>query len=190
MKYLKNGFKHFFTICKHKSAVWYFGRKLGIGWRTFFHDFSKFHPVEFFESVKYYTGTRSPIDLCKEVNGYSKAWNHHKGHNPHHYEYWVDNLDQGGIPLNIPAKYVKEMLCDFLAAGYTYSNGKCTFSDEYNWWLNKSANPIAMHAHTAAFFYSIFSYLSTYYSDRTLKSLTRVEWKLIKSRTDELLLAL
>ena len=187
MKYLKNGFKHFITICKHKSAVWYFGRKIGIGWRTFFHDFSKFHPIEFFESIKYYTGTRSPIDLCKEVNGYSMAWNHHKGHNPHHYEYWVDNLDKGGIPIKIPDKYIKEMFCDFLAAGYTYSKGNCTFSDEYKWWINKTSNPIAMHKDNIKFFDSIFSYLSTRFKDNKLKDLNRSEWKLIRIQINQLL---
>ena len=73
------------------------------------HDWSKFHPVEFFESVKYYQGISSPIPFCKLVNGVSYAWQHHKGHNPHHYEYWVDNLD-GGHPTYhlMPYEYVME----------------------------------------------------------------------------------
>lgn len=185
--YLKNGFKHFITICKHKSAVWYFGRKIGIGWRTFFHDLSKFHPTEFLESVKYYTGTRSPIDVCKEANGYSKAWMHHKGRNPHHYEYWVDNLDKGGIPIKIPAKYVKEMLCDFLAAGYTYSNGQYTFLDEGKWWMRKTSNPIAMHSDIIHFFDQIFSYLVVYYKDKKLNELSNKDWVMIRLRIDKLL---
>ena len=115
------------------------------------------------------------------------AWNHHKGHNPHHYEYWVDNLDKGGIPIKIPDKYIKEMFCDFLAAGYTYSKGNCTFSDEYKWWINKTSNPIAMHKDNIKFFDSIFSYLQSYYGNRTLKDLNRAEWKLIRIQINQLL---
>ena len=71
---------------------------------------SKFSPIEFFESVKYYQGDRSPIDACKEENGYSAGWQHHKGRNPHHYEYWMDNFDEGGESLIIPKNYALELL--------------------------------------------------------------------------------
>lgn len=187
MKYLKNGFKHFITICKHKSAVWYFGRKLGIGWRTFFHDFSKFHPIEFFESVKYYTGTRSPIDVCKEDKGYSLAWNHHRGRNPHHYEYWIDSLDNGGIPIDMPSKYKLEMLADYLAAGYTYSNGECTFEDEYGWWLNKTNKPLCMHKKTKSFITAVFIFLKEHFGNYKLKSLNNECWKIILDHIEILL---
>lgn len=179
MSYLKNGFKHFITICKHKSAVFYFGRKLHIGFRAFFHDLSKFHPIEFCEGVKYYSGTRSPIDACKELNGYSKAWMHHRDCNPHHYEYWIDNLDNGGIPIDMPPKYKLEMLADYLAAGYTYSNGACTFSDEYAWWLEKSKKPLCMHEKTKNFLDKIFEFLNNYFGSNSLKSLDEACWKII-----------
>ena len=184
MNYLKNGFKHFITICKHKSAVLYFGRRLGIGWRSFFHDLSKFNPIEFFGSVKYYSGTRSPIDACKEINGYSVAWMHHKGRNPHHYEYWIDNLDNGGVALDIPNKYKIEMLCDYLAAGYIYSNGRCTFSDEYEWWITKSSNPLFMHEKTKAFFDTIFEFLNKHFGKNTLKSLSSECWDIIMNQVE------
>ena len=182
MKYLKNGFKHFITICKHKSAVWYFGKRLRIRWRAFFHDFSKFSPFEFFESVKYYNGVRSPIDVCKQINGYSKAWMHHKGRNTRHYEYWIDNLDNGGIPIDMPYKYKIELLCDYLAAGYTYSRGKCTFRDEYRWWLNKSSKPLLMHENTKKFLTETFQFLDTYFGDQTLKALDSLCWKIIQDQ--------
>lgn len=187
MMYLKNIFKHFFTICKHKKAVLYFGIRLGIGWRAFFHDFSKFNPIEFFESVKYYNGTRSPIDVCKEINGYSKAWMHHKGRNPHHYEYWIDNLDNGGTAIDIPIKYKLEMLADYLAAGFTYSGGKCTFSDEYKWWLNKSSKPLLMHENTKSFLTSVFLFLNQHFGSNKLKSLSSECWSIIRDHIELLL---
>ena len=52
-------------------------------------DLSKFHPIEFFESIKYADGKCSPIIRCKADKGYSIAWLHHKSHNKHHLEYWI-----------------------------------------------------------------------------------------------------
>ena len=80
-------------------------------WRGLTHDLSKFSPTEFFESVKYYNGSRSPIELCKEKNSYSKAWLHHKGRNDHHYEYWQGDFDSGINHIKMPYKSFCEMIC-------------------------------------------------------------------------------
>lgn len=86
------------------------------------HDMSKFSPTEFLSSARYFQGDRSPIEREKEVIGYSNAWLHHKGHNKHHWEYWVDFDEEGNIfPHKIPWRYVVEMICDYVAAGKTYS---------------------------------------------------------------------
>lgn len=148
---MRNIFLHFTKICKHKRWVFYYCCKAGIPIRGFFHDMSKFNPIEFWESVKYYQGTSSPINECKKINGYSKAWMHHKGKNPHHYEYWQDNFDQGGNSIKMPFIYALEMVCDYLGAGRAYMEKTFTYEKEYEWWLDKSSNPIAMHPHTKAF---------------------------------------
>lgn len=138
-------FKHFKKICQHKRWVAYYCFKMGIPWRGIKHDMSKFSPIEFIESVKYYQGDSSPIDACKKENGWSKAWQHHKGHNDHHYEYWQDNFDKGGEPILMPFECALEMFCDYLGAGRAYQGDKFTYEGELNWWLNKIKNPIAMH---------------------------------------------
>lgn len=143
--YMINAFKHFKKICKHKYWVGYYCFKAGIPKQGILHDLSKFSPTEFFESVKYYQGTRSPIDKCKEVNGWSKAWFHHRGRNMHHYEMWIDDFDHGGKPLIMPYKYAVEMLCDYLGAGKAYSGKNFSYADEYTWWQNKKKNGLAMH---------------------------------------------
>lgn len=148
---IKNTLKHFAKICKHKWWVFYYCCKAGIPWRGIKHDMSKFSPTEFWESVRYYQGNRSPIDACKEDNGISKAWLHHKGRNKHHYEYWVDNFDKGGEPLKMPYKDAVEMLCDYLGAGRAYMGKDFTYQKEYEWWCKKSAKPLAMHEHTKDF---------------------------------------
>jgi hypothetical protein len=141
-----NAWNHFKTICKHKYWVGYYCFKAGIPWRGIKHDLSKFSPTEFCESVKYYQGTSSPIDACKKANGWSKAWLHHKGRNDHHYEYWQDNFDKGGEALLMPKECAIELVCDYLGAGRAYMGKDFTYEKEYKWWLNKKANPLAMHS--------------------------------------------
>lgn len=148
---IKNTFRHFNKICKHKWWVFYYCCKAGIPWRGIKHDMSKFSPTEFWESVRYYQGDRSPIDACKEDNGYSKAWLHHKGRNSHHYEYWQDNFDNGGQPLQMPYREAVEMLCDYLGAGRAYMGKNFTYQKEYNWWRKKCENSLAMHPNIVDF---------------------------------------
>lgn len=133
------------TVLVHKRWVYYYCCKFGIPWRGIAHDLSKFSPTEFFESVKYWTGKVSPIDICKRVNGVSKAWMHHKGRNRHHYEYWQDNFDRGGTPIQMPFKESVEMLADYLGAGQAYMGKSFSFKCEWEWWCNKRRNPLAMH---------------------------------------------
>ena len=145
MNGIQKFFGHLKTVTKHKYWVWYYMHKCGHGWRGLWHDMSKFSPVEFFESVKYYSGTRSPIDACKEDKGISMAWMHHKGRNPHHYEHWVDNFDKGGEPKEMPWKYKVEMICDYLAAGRAYMGKNFSYKAEYEWWQKKLESPRRQH---------------------------------------------
>lgn len=142
---MKKFFGHLKTVSTHKWWVFYYCCKAGIPFRGLIHDMSKFSPTEFIESVKYWSGTRSPIDACKEDKGVSKAWLHHKGRNKHHYEYWQDNFDKGGKAICMPFKDSVEMLCDFLGAGRAYSGKNFTYIGELEWWKKKIENPIAMH---------------------------------------------
>lgn len=148
---LKNMWLHFKKICIHKYWVGYYCFKAGLYWRGITHDLSKFSPTEFFESAKYYQGDRSPIDACKEANGVSKAWQHHKGRNSHHYEYWHDNIDKGGVTHPMPFEDALELVCDFLGAGRAYYGKDFTYEKEYKWWKNKLSQPYAMHPLTIQF---------------------------------------
>lgn len=157
---IKNTFRHFAKICKHKWWVFYYCCKAGIPWRGFMHDWSKFSPTEFWESVRYYQGDSSPIDACKKDKGVSKAWLHHKGRNSHHYEYHQDNFDNGGMPLQMPYKDAVEMLCDYLGAGRAYMGKDFTYQKEYEWWLKKCEKPLAMHEHTKSFIHKVLCNLN------------------------------
>ena len=157
---IRNIFKHFGKICKHKTWVFYYCCRAGIPWRGIKHDMSKFSPIEFWESVKYYQGDRSPIDACKEANGVSKAWMHHKGRNRHHYEYWQDNFDKGGESVQMPKKEAIELICDYLGAGRAYMGKKFSYKAEYEWWLKKIEKPIAMHPQTKIFVTAVMQNLA------------------------------
>lgn len=137
---LKNAWLHFKNTCKHKWWVFYYSWYFGIPFRGFMHDWSKFTPTEFIESVKFFKGDSSPINEAKKLQGISFAWHHHKAHNPHHYEYWTDCYDTGTVPRIMPWKYVIELVCDYLAAGRTYNdfNKKepFTLKKELDWWNN------------------------------------------------------
>lgn len=116
---IKNFFKHLSLVVRHKNKVLVNCARCGILFRGLMHDLSKFSPTEFFESVKYFQGDRSPIGACRRATGMSNAWLHHKGRNKHHIEYWLDPECQ--ITPMMPYKYAVECVCDKLAATKTYA---------------------------------------------------------------------
>lgn len=120
MRYYKKLLKHLKLIIIHKHYAFLACLECGIPFKGLIHDLSKFSIYELFPSAKYYTGDRSPIDNEKDKKGYSYVWLHHRGRNPHHWEYWIDNLSSGGDALKIPLKYVKEMICDWVGSGKAY----------------------------------------------------------------------
>lgn len=120
-----NRMKHFVTVMRHKKYVFQECRHCGIGWQGLKHDLSKFSLTEFNSSAQYFQGNRSPIKAEKVKKGYSLAWQHHMGHNPHHWQYWIDYASNGSLILvKIPYKYVVEMVCDWIGAGKAYNKGK------------------------------------------------------------------
>ena len=176
--------KHLKKILTHKYWVFYYCCKCGLVWQGIKHDMSKLSPIEFIESVKYYQGTSSPIDACKKENGYSMAWQHHKGRNPHHYEYWTDNYDSGTTCIKMPYKYAVEMFCDYIAAGRAYMGKKFSWKSELNWWDNKRATA-KMHPKTKEFIDRLFS---TAYACERFPTKREIEffWLLVERRKYEL----
>lgn len=130
--YLYNAVRHFMTITNHKILVMKGCFKVGLYKQGILHDLSKYTPSEFIVGVKYYQGNRSPNNAEREVNGYSSAWLHHKGRNKHHYEYWIDyssrTMLNGNImePVEMPTKYLVEMVMDRIAASKNYLKDQYT----------------------------------------------------------------
>lgn len=143
--------KHIRTVFVHKKNVARYCFKFGIWWRGVVHDIHKFSWTELYESVKYYTGTCSPIPIAKKENGVSMAWMHHKNHplGKHHYEYWQDNFDTGRKSLIMPFVYNLEALCDYLGACKTYgkiTNDEDVYISEFKFWKEVGREKsVAMH---------------------------------------------
>lgn len=151
---IKNVVKHTGLVLKHKWYVFIYCTKIGMPLRGLKHDMSKFSPTEFLESVKYYNGKKSPIVICKQENGYSKAWLHHKGRNKHHTEYWVDVSAPDKTPI-IPYKYVAEMICDKLSANKVYYGKEWTKGSELEYW-NKEKQKIEVNKHVEEMLTEVF----------------------------------
>lgn len=163
---LINVIKHFKLVAKHKFLVFKFCCKLGVPFRGLVHDLSKYSFEEFGESIKYYTGTKSPISECKEKNGYSRAWLHHKGRNKHHLEYWVDLTAPNPAPV-IEYKYVAEMVSDKMAAGIVYNGENWTNSSQYDYWEKEKKKTI-MNPKIEKFFTQVFLEVKENGIDKTL----------------------
>lgn len=149
---------HLKIVRTHRKWVRYYCRLAGIRWRGWKHDLSKYSPTEFWESVRYYQGTSSPIKAAKETKGYSDAWFHHRGRNRHHWAYFADNFSEG-LTINLmPEDDFVEMVCDFLGAGRAYSGDAFSYSGEYAWWLKeRDSGSRAMHPNNKQMLDIIFS---------------------------------
>lgn len=162
----KNILKHIKLVMKHKLIVFKLCCKAGIPWRGFMHDWSKFSPTEFWESVKYYEGDRSPIMACKEDKGYSESWLHHKGRNKHHYQYWTD-LSIPEKTVIMPYEYAVEMVCDELGAGIVYNGDKWTKKTQLDYYMDKERQNL-IHPQTDKFMIAALTEVSINGIDKTL----------------------
>lgn len=110
--------RYFIYICKHKYYVAIECFKYGLIWQGITHDLSKFLPSEFKAYAEKYYGGDYAYKYHEVEKNYDVAWLKHQHRNPHHWEYWLFRNDKGGVkPLKIPAKYVLEMVCDWIGAG-------------------------------------------------------------------------
>ncbi len=147
---MKNIIMHFITITKHRFLVIKLCFRMGLYKQGLTHDLSKYSITEFFNSAKYYTGFQSPTINERKDKGYSDIWIHHKGRNKHHYEYWIDFSiqEQKYVPIKVPIKYVKEMICDRIAASKVYMKEKYNNSSALEY-FNRTLDAKDMHVETS-----------------------------------------
>jgi hypothetical protein len=158
---IHNFFGHLSTITRHRHMVIRHCFKVGIFWQGCLHDLSKYSPKEFFAGVRYFQGNRSPNEGERAVKGYSLAWIHHKGRNPHHFEYWTDYNSQTRLmsPVKMPLRYVIEMFCDRVAASKIYKKKDYTDSSPLEYFLNAKKHRV-IHPETSDLLEKLLQMLS------------------------------
>lgn len=168
---------HFKTITEHRLMVMKYCFKCGLYCQGIAHDLSKYAPVEFINGCRYYQGNRSPNNAEREAKGYSESWLHHKGRNRHHYEYWVDYCSEtadlskttgGMIPVEMPRRYLVEMICDRVAASRVY-NKECYTDDMPLAYFEQSMDKIFMHEKTKRELHAFLKMIAVFGEDRTFK---------------------
>jgi hypothetical protein len=137
-KRLKIAWLHLKIITKHKFYVMIECFKLGLYWQGLVHDLSKYSFAEFWNSAKYFQGTGTPVAAEKDAIGYSVSWLHHKGRNPHHWEYWTDFRNGPIYAIPIPKKYIQEMFCDMIGASKAYLKGTFNRKEPLVYFLRES----------------------------------------------------
>lgn len=149
---MMNLFKLLRRVIIHKFWVAYYCFQVGLYWQGITHDLSKFSLTEIRGALKYWNDSKSSLAYEKELNGYSSTFLHHRGRNPHHYEYWIHSLDEGGIAAEMPRKYALELICDYLAACRTYGGNVKT---EFDWW-SRHKDFMKIHKDTKGYIDNIF----------------------------------
>lgn len=128
----KNVFKAFKWLNKNLPELFIDEKfKLDCGYLCeFTHDLSKYDEDEYKAyDVYFYSGNRS----YEVVQNFNKAWLAHIHNNPHHWQHWIlinDNPDEGEIILDMPDKYIIEMICDWMS----FSIAKGDLNELFNWY--------------------------------------------------------
>lgn len=146
-------------VLRHKWYVFVACIKLGVPLhQAIIHDWTKFLPSEWLPYVRWFYGTQpfatrndrplglnlpdSSIRECVKAS-FDEAWNHHQKRNLHHWQYWLLTMDSGEtIALEIPQRFMLEMVADWIGAGKALGN-----PDTEGWFLTNK-NRIRLHDST------------------------------------------
>jgi hypothetical protein len=132
------------TVLKHRYYVLVACFKLGLFWQGLMHDNSKLSFFELYRYARKFNGPNGELygssdHLINANTLFQYAWNNHIHHNKHHWQYWITvkektlNEDSPMLILDIPDKYIDEMICDWWAASKAYKGPALLV-----WWdLNK-----------------------------------------------------
>lgn len=88
------------------------------------HDSSKNLEFEYNAYDRYFYGKNRSFEVVQEFN---YAWLYHIHLNPHHWQHWVlinDDPECGEIVLDMPYRYILEMICDWWA--FSWRDGNLT----------------------------------------------------------------
>lgn len=168
----KNVTKYLKYVAIHKYHVFVECAKQGIPLQGIIHDWHKFLPSEF---MPYYRHFYGDIHRGRDESGYYKptdtgdpefdyAWLMHVSRGRHHWQFWILPCDEDGTGTptdmkvyEMPLKYRKEMLADWIGAGkaqgtkgvqfwWEKNKGKMILGPETRAWLQDEIDSITQAA--------------------------------------------
>lgn len=109
-------------LTRHKWFVFQAGLRTGAPIPALIiHDWSKLLPSEWFPYANYFFSKRAETAYFHDPGSnveFDTAWLKHIHRNPHHWQYWILQNDEDGLRvLDMPLRYVKEMVADWMGAG-------------------------------------------------------------------------
>lgn len=119
MKYVK----YLLHLLKHKILVIIECSKNGLILQGIAHDCSKFKPEIFLPYARWlYRNKKKPTQI-KTANNFKIAMHNHHIHSKHHWQHYCFQTDKGNLVcFEIPDKYIKEMICDWIATSKMFNN--------------------------------------------------------------------
>ncbi len=133
----KKPWRKLLPFLTHKWYVFVKCCKLGVPWLGITHDLSKFLPSEWEPYDEWFYG------LGRNAEQFHEAYLRHLHRNKHHWQYWILRTEMGSMPIDVPIKYRKEMLADWIGAGKGYP-GK----DGAREWYKKERENLLLHNST------------------------------------------
>lgn len=144
---IKRHWSYLKYIIRHKWFVWKASRFYcpHLRWQILVHDLSKFRPQEWIPYARtFYKSDGSGQYVPDEK--FNQAWLKHIHRNPHHWQYWVLREDSGDvIALDMPKKYIEEMVADWAGAGRAIT-GRWEIKE----WYEKNRRKMSLSENTEA----------------------------------------
>jgi hypothetical protein len=106
--------KYLLYVLEHKWNVFKIAMGKGMFVHAFTHDLSKLTGSEFWAYAGYFYK-----DKEKYKHRFEMAWRHHYYNNPHHWNHWIDPQ---GKPMEIPLKYIQQMVVDWEAMSLKFGD--------------------------------------------------------------------
>ena len=142
-------FNYLKYVIRHKYFVMIECFKHGLYWQGIVHDASKLLPSEFFPYVNHFYGKNNED---KKDNAFDYAWLLHQKRNKHHWQWWLLQEDDGDVKkLEMPMKYIKEMLYDWKGAARAQGVGNKKNNYLIKKWYYKNCNKIKLNNVTRAY---------------------------------------
>jgi hypothetical protein len=140
---VKPHLKYASYVARHKWFVFRAGLKTKAPlWRLLIHDWSKLTPAEWFPYVASFYGAQGRTPTVRAA--FDRAWLHHQHRNPHHWQHWLLQEDDGDLKtLRMPRKLACEMVADWMGAGRAI-----TGRWEVGSWFEANAHKIRLHEDT------------------------------------------